>query len=327
MERNRGKHCKNDRQPANGAQRSPSGARIAYSSSAADPAPAPDDAAQESPPRACPACASDRILAELDVPWEAVLRANRHMYRQDKALELLQAAGMPKLGVCADCGFVYVPRPLEDAWLRFLYEEVIDWRKSLNKQQTSDKIQKRRSLRNRILAMAPSKAASILDVGCGWGRLLEELKECGHPVYGVELSRKRRIHAESLGARVFETLTECSAHGPFDIVLAVQFLEHDPDFASTLQHLHALLKPGGMIYVSAPCADHLFHYSEEGPPSLKSLVSPEINPWEHVNYFRASDLIRILRRNGFDTQHPKTLEPVSVLQDTCCIGKIMNFKT
>jgi 2-polyprenyl-3-methyl-5-hydroxy-6-metoxy-1,4-benzoquinol methylase len=162
---------------------------------------------------------------------------------------------------------------------------------------------------------------SILDLGCGWGDLLADFLARGWQAVGVELSARRRNHAASLGVTIFETLGQAKKHGPFDAVLAVQYLEHDPYFPKTVGRLHDMLKPDGIAYFSVPSSETLFIYDNSGVPHLPPKPSPDINPFEHVNYFRPKDLVRVLHGTGFEVFDPNTFSPVKKLDGTYCVAR------
>ena len=93
----------------------------------------------------------------------------------------------------------------------------------------------------------------ILDVGCGTGKLLLELRDAGftrltgvdplipHP---IQYSGGVRIHAGPLR----------ELPGPFDVVMLHHSFEHVPDPAATLAEVRARLAPGGWAVVRTPVA-------------------------------------------------------------------------
>ncbi|MGH7549006.1 MAG: bifunctional 2-polyprenyl-6-hydroxyphenol methylase/3-demethylubiquinol 3-O-methyltransferase UbiG [Gemmatimonadales bacterium] len=95
----------------------------------------------------------------------------------------------------------------------------------------------------------------VLDVGCGGGILAESLAGEGAIVTGVDPSEKSlaaaREHARrsqlSIDYRLAtaETLASCRFPEPFDLVFAVDVLEHVGDLDSTLAGIATVLAPGG----------------------------------------------------------------------------------
>jgi 2-polyprenyl-6-hydroxyphenyl methylase/3-demethylubiquinone-9 3-methyltransferase len=98
----------------------------------------------------------------------------------------------------------------------------------------------------------------ILDVGCGGGLMSEALARLGAQVVGVDASQGNvaaaRLHAESQNVTVDYRLGEpaevLSPHERFDVVLALEVVEHVSDVPAFLATAAALLAPGGMLFVS-----------------------------------------------------------------------------
>jgi 2-polyprenyl-6-hydroxyphenyl methylase/3-demethylubiquinone-9 3-methyltransferase len=97
----------------------------------------------------------------------------------------------------------------------------------------------------------------MLDIGCGAGLLCEPFTRLGADVIGIDPSAKNiaaaRLHAEkghlSIDYRN-TTLEEMDARERFDIVLAMEVVEHVTDVGVFLGRCAAMLKPGGMLVAS-----------------------------------------------------------------------------
>jgi 2-polyprenyl-6-hydroxyphenyl methylase / 3-demethylubiquinone-9 3-methyltransferase len=97
----------------------------------------------------------------------------------------------------------------------------------------------------------------MLDIGCGAGLLCEPFTRLGADVIGIDPSAKNiaaaRLHAEkghlSIDYRN-TTLEEMDARERFDIVLAMEVVEHVTDVGLFLGRCAAMLKPGGMLVAS-----------------------------------------------------------------------------
>ncbi len=103
-----------------------------------------------------------------------------------------------------------------------------------------------------------NKDAVILDVGCGYGRLMVQLIESGFEnVKGVEPSetlRERGLEQNS-SLNIFPLRNGKISFGDnsFDAVLLVAVLTCVPDNAEQLaliNEIHRVLKPGGIIYIN-----------------------------------------------------------------------------
>ncbi|MBI5878468.1 MAG: class I SAM-dependent methyltransferase [Chloroflexi bacterium] len=95
----------------------------------------------------------------------------------------------------------------------------------------------------------------LLEVGCGTGLFLDEMRSCGWNVSGVEPSLHASAYArESLGLNVFSgSLEQFDLSGrSFDVICMWDVLEHLPDPAKALVRLAASLDPGGLLVFSVP---------------------------------------------------------------------------
>jgi 2-polyprenyl-6-hydroxyphenyl methylase / 3-demethylubiquinone-9 3-methyltransferase len=97
----------------------------------------------------------------------------------------------------------------------------------------------------------------ILDIGCGAGLLSEPLARLGAQVIGIDPSESNiaaaKVHAVRSNLLIDYRATSVEEMGHlerFDIVLAMEVVEHVTDVGLFLEHCAALLKPSGMMVVS-----------------------------------------------------------------------------
>ncbi|WP_369963122.1 class I SAM-dependent methyltransferase [Leifsonia sp. EB34] len=104
----------------------------------------------------------------------------------------------------------------------------------------------------------------ILDVGCGSGPILADLRDRDATVTGVDSSAGMLEQARArLGSTVDLRVVDLAARLPFDDdafddVIASQVLHYLKDWAPTLAELHRVLKPGGRLIVSEEHPTALF---------------------------------------------------------------------
>jgi 2-polyprenyl-3-methyl-5-hydroxy-6-metoxy-1,4-benzoquinol methylase len=95
----------------------------------------------------------------------------------------------------------------------------------------------------------------LLDIGCLTGVLLEEARDRGFAVTGIDLSadavrycNKRKL--KTYNGTVY-TVKELK-NNSFDVVTAFQIVEHERDPVRMLKRIHLLLKKSGVVVLATP---------------------------------------------------------------------------
>jgi 2-polyprenyl-3-methyl-5-hydroxy-6-metoxy-1,4-benzoquinol methylase len=201
--------------------------------------------------------------------------------------------------VCRRCGFVYAdPGATQRDYDRFYCEwSKYDDSATATGSGLSPYDGARLATTVSDLARAlPSRAASILDVGCATGGLLTALRAHGFTaVAGLDPSPRCAAACRDRGfeAYVGSISSEAApAHMPkFDCVVLSHVLEHVYDIPAFFAATRRLLTPGGYLYLETPDATRYDQY----------LYAPfqEFNT-EHINHFSARALENTGRRFGFE---------------------------
>ncbi len=98
----------------------------------------------------------------------------------------------------------------------------------------------------------------ILDIGCGGGLLSEPLARLGASVTGADASATNievaKLHAETSGLAIDYRATTAEAIAAdgetFDVVLAMEIIEHVSDVDLFLTECARMVRPGGLLLVA-----------------------------------------------------------------------------
>lgn len=156
-------------------------------------------------------------------------------------------------------------------------------------------------------AAQPLAGLTLVDVGCGGGLLTEPMARLGAEATGVDATARNieiaRLHADQTGVKV--TYLACAAEDlvaagkTFDIVLAMEIVEHVADVDAFLGALSRLLNPGGLLFMATMSrtaksyalaiigAEYILRWLPRGTHDWSRFVKP-------------SELARGLRRHGLD---------------------------
>lgn len=146
-----------------------------------------------------------------------------------------------------------------------------------------------------ILHQTTLAGKRVLDVGCGGGILTETIARQGARIVGLDASgpliRTARRHAEQSGLDIrylpgeIEKVKEFTDE-KFDVILAMELIEHVPDYPSVIRECASLLKTGGIIIfatinrnflsflLAIVCAEYILGLLPRGTHEYKSLIRP-----------------------------------------------------
>ena len=187
---------------------------------------------------------------------------------REVAREFIRADGM-RVVECAICGLAYLnPRPRAELIPEFYKKDYFTGASAergegglkLNldvSDSASDQNQK--SIPRPIAIINEKfggfKGKRVLEIGCATGDLLHRIQIEGASVKGLEISDFAADVARRRGLDVTTGTVEEFApknKEKFDIVLALEVIEHVLSPTSFFEHASRLLKPGGLLLISTP---------------------------------------------------------------------------
>lgn len=148
----------------------------------------------------------------------------------------------------------------------------------------------------------------FLEVGCGRGEFLKVLT--GFPVeaYGVEHRQELVDIAAAEGLKVVKGFAEeedtiLGEHGPYDVFLSFNFLEHQPRPGVMLDCIRNNLTDGGMGLITVPSLEYILKYN-----GYYELLR------DHIAYYTFDTLRYLMESHGF-----AVLEEEIVNRDTLSV--------
>jgi SAM-dependent methyltransferase len=199
---------------------------------------------------------------------------------------------------CDGCGFARVVDPPDPA---LVYTEayyrgegadpLVDYAFEAANPERSVRAYEWRGIVARVAALAPLGATTRwLDAGCGTGGLVRHARDAvGCDAVGLEGGwALERLREAGLPIVAEEDLA--GLEGGFDVVTAIEVIEHVPDPMGFLRAMRRLLRPGGLLFLTTGNAA-----AHRGALADWSYVIPEI----HVSFFEPRTLAHAMAGTGF----------------------------
>jgi methionine biosynthesis protein MetW len=147
---------------------------------------------------------------------------------------------------------------------------------------------------------------TLLDAGCGQGDLYDLIKIKYAEIYGVDIDLKALKRAKTKGYSTVkgdlnkETLP--FRNSSFDAVVCLDVIEHLIDPRYLLKEVHRVLKEGGILIISTPNVQWLYHLLRllcgRGLKTSFSSLNDPLNGG-HLHYFTFRDVKKMLEAHKF----------------------------
>jgi len=186
---------------------------------------------------------------------------NAEPYLQTIEVGVSQATTIWNLQRCASCNLIFLnPRPTENASSAFYQQaEYLPFSSAANQQSVLARVYalaRRYNLKwKRRVVSRICKRGWLLDVGCGTGEFLHEMRRAGGEAAGIERDPEAAQFArEHLKLNVItggvESLTKFS--DKFDIITLWHVLEHLYQPIEALERLKSMLSDNGVLIIAVP---------------------------------------------------------------------------
>lgn len=197
---------------------------------------------------------------------------------------------------CNACGHVYVDPRIADEDLASLYDEdyyagkgfdrTIDYLSTAHAGKDLESI----SVIDTITDAVGGSLNGVrwLDFGCGTGMLIEKAREYGAEAEGVDESPVAREVCAKKKLPVVDKAELRTLIDSFDVVTALEVIEHVPDPREFLRYLVGFLKVGGVLYVQTGNWNIVRHLPG----------TPYVMPEGHIRYFTPTMMRRLFREAG-----------------------------
>lgn len=225
---------------------------------------------------------------------------------------------------CRRCGLVYAnPRAPEPEILRrynreYFWNEYLPAAGVAGGRVDMDFIDGRYAGMLRLIRQHSPAGRRMLEVGTGAGLFLKAAARAGWEASGLEMSETAAAFArETLALDVRQERAETMSFpaAMFDVAVMFDVIEHLFDPRAVLAATRTALAPGGVLLVSTPNFDALSRFALGAQWAV-------LSPLEHVYYFTARTLARMLEASGF--KNVRLIDPPA---SSWHPAEVMNYKS
>jgi SAM-dependent methyltransferase len=139
----------------------------------------------------------------------------------------------------------------------------------------------------------------FLDFGCGYGSLVEALQSEYFSCIGFETSESRLERHKTRNLQTYGDWEDVVRRGPYSAIFLSEVIEHVADPKEVVQLIRSVLQPQGVIAITVPNFSSKRVLQNLLLAEKGEIFTPELNPWEHLNYFSGTSLRRLIVECGF----------------------------
>ncbi|WP_422001512.1 bifunctional 2-polyprenyl-6-hydroxyphenol methylase/3-demethylubiquinol 3-O-methyltransferase UbiG [Reyranella sp.] len=159
------------------------------------------------------------------------------------------------------------------------------------------------------LSPGPLSGLSLLDIGCGGGLISEPMARLGAEVTGIDAAERNvavaALHAEGQALAIDYRPTTAEAlaatGAQFDVVLALEIVEHVADVDLFLSSCGRLVKPGGLLFLSTlNRTAKAWALAIAGAEYVLGWLPRGTHDWR--KFLKPSEVVRRLSAGGIETE-------------------------
>ncbi len=157
-----------------------------------------------------------------------------------------------------------------------------------------------------------NSSLKILDVGCGGGLIAEPFAKIGASVTAIDASEKNiavaKIHAEKSALNIdYRVCAAEEMNEEFDVVLALEIIEHVSDVEKFISSCAKLIKPNGILFIATMnrtlkslatakfAAEYILRWLPAGTHDWKKFLKPS-----ELNKIASQQDLHLNRLMGFN---------------------------
>jgi len=210
---------------------------------------------------------------------------------------------------CINCGFIYNNSKIDKTELNnFIFQEYYKTKNIGSK--IDDRFIRHFTRRANIHIKYLKKfhldkfKGKVLDVGCGAGIYLKEMRNNGWEPFGIEPSEECYNYCvDELGINVERCLfSEYQSNNKFDLIYFSHIFDDLPNINLVLEKCNNLLRKKGKIFIEVP------NWNRD--KNFKTVKDGDLI--ENKYYFTPNSLRLLLDKNGFKVNKLITYEPIYI---------------
>jgi SAM-dependent methyltransferase len=199
-----------------------------------------------------------------------------------------------EMATCDQCGFSFVVEPRTDfenlydaGYYRGAgFDPSVDY--AAERDEQTVRVHEWDGVWRVVQSLHPRPVGAWLDYGCGYGGLVAHLRRMGVEAVGHDIGHPA-AHARASGIPIVDESQLFDQRSRYDVITAIEVIEHTIDPIELLATFAELLAPGGLVFLTTGNAAR-----HRNSLTTWRYVAPEV----HVSYFEPRTLRRAYEAVG-----------------------------